>query len=194
MTRTGMVETPIGTIRVDVEDGAVVAIHLPERPRDGSPLASANASADRERGSQTSNADLGSRLAGASGDEAVLAEACRQLSEYFDGKRTAFDLPLRPAGTPFQQAVWVALRAIPAGETRSYADIARAVGRPSAVRAVGAANGANPIAIVVPCHRVIGSSGALTGYAGGLPTKKWLLAFEGRLSAPLLRLADASRR
>jgi methylated-DNA-[protein]-cysteine S-methyltransferase len=188
MTRTGMVETPIGTIRVDVEDSAVVAIHLPERPRDGSRLASAN----RERGSQTSNADLGSR--GASGDEAVLAEACRQLSEYFDGKRTAFELPLRPAGTPFQQAVWEALRAIPAGETRSYADIARAVGRPSAVRAVGAANGANPIAIVVPCHRVIGSSGALTGYAGGLPTKKWLLAFEGRLSAPLLRLADASRR
>jgi methylated-DNA-[protein]-cysteine S-methyltransferase len=162
--------TPIGAVRVEVEDGAVVAIHLPS-----------------DRGATT-------RDAGTEERDPVLADACRQLSEYFDGKRTTFDLPLRPAGTPFQQAVWEALRAIPAGETRSYADVARAVGRPSAVRAVGAANGANPIAIVVPCHRVIGSSGALTGYAGGLPLKKWLLAFEGRFSAPLLRLADPSRR
>jgi methylated-DNA-[protein]-cysteine S-methyltransferase len=162
--------TPIGAVRVEVEDAAVVAIHLPS-----------------DRGAPARDAVAEAR-------DPVLAEACRQLSEYFDGKRTAFDLPLRPPGTPFQQAVWEALRAIPAGETRSYADIARAVGRPSAVRAVGAANGANPIAIVVPCHRVIGSSGALTGYAGGLPLKKWLLAFEGRLSTPLLRLADPSRR
>jgi methylated-DNA-[protein]-cysteine S-methyltransferase len=194
MTRTGMVETPIGTIRVDVEDGAVVAIHLP--PHEGAPKAHGLQTPAPTKAPGSPKAARPEPVEGRAAEDAdpVVAEACRQLAEYFEGKRTAFDLPLRPAGTPFQQAVWVALRAIPAGETRSYADIARAVGRPSAVRAVGAANGANPIAIVVPCHRVIGSSGALTGYAGGLPTKKYLLAFEGRLSAPLLRLADASRR
>jgi methylated-DNA-[protein]-cysteine S-methyltransferase len=88
-----------------------------------------------------------------------------------------------PRGTPFQLAVWKALRDIPAGETRSYADIARAIGRPSAVRALGAANGSNPIAIAVPCHRVIGSDGSLTGYSGGLRMKVWLLHHEGVLLA-----------
>lgn len=113
----------------------------------------------------------------------VLREATRQLGEYFAGRRRAFDLPLAPAGTPFQLAVWEALRGIPYGETCSYADIARRIGRPKAMRAVGAANGANPISIVVPCHRVIGADGSLTGYGGGLPRKKKLLALEGD-SAP----------
>ena len=108
----------------------------------------------------------------------VLDEAARQLDGYFAGMRTVFDLPLDPAGTPFQQAVWEQLRAIPYGETRSYAAIARAIGRPAAVRAVGAANGRNPLSIVAPCHRVIGSDGSLTGFAGGLAAKRWLLAHE----------------
>ena len=106
-----------------------------------------------------------------------------QLLEYFEGKRTAFDLPLDLRGTPFQLEVWRALLAIPYGETRSYAEIARAVGRPAAVRAVGAANGANPIAIVVPCHRVIAADGSLGGYGGGLELKARLLAME-RSGAP----------
>ncbi len=111
----------------------------------------------------------------------VLATAARQLDAYFAKRRTAFDLPLAAPGTAFQRAVWAALVAIPFGETRSYGDIARAVGRPTASRAVGAANGQNPIGIIVPCHRVIGASGALTGYAGGLERKRWLLAHEGAL-------------
>lgn len=110
----------------------------------------------------------------------VLAATVMQLAEYFAGTRSAFDLPLAPVGTDFQRAVWRALDAIPHGQTRSYADIARAVGRPSATRAVGAANGRNPISIVTPCHRVIGASGALTGFAGGLAAKEWLLARERR--------------
>jgi methylated-DNA-[protein]-cysteine S-methyltransferase len=111
----------------------------------------------------------------------VLARVARQLDEYFARRRASFDVPLAAPGTDFQRAVWAALSAIPFGETRSYVDIARAVGRPTASRAVGAANGQNPIAIIVPCHRVIGASGALTGYAGGLERKRWLLAHEGAL-------------
>jgi O-6-methylguanine DNA methyltransferase len=105
-------------------------------------------------------------------------DAIRQLQEYLTGKRTSFDLALDLRGTPFQLEVWSALREIPYGETRSYAEIAREVGRPLALRAVGAANGANPLAIVVPCHRVIASGGRLGGYAGGLALKAKLLAME----------------
>ena len=113
--------------------------------------------------------------------------ATRQFDEYFAGKRLLFELPLHPSGTPFQLEVWGALLAIPYGETVSYADIARRIRRPRAVRAVGAANGANPLAIIVPCHRVIGSHGDLTGYGGGLPAKRWLLAHE-RKHAPVPEL------
>ena len=112
-------------------------------------------------------------------DHPVLAATAAQLAEYFAGARTAFDLPLAPRGTAFQRAVWGELAAIPYGETRSYADIARALGQPSATRAVGAANGRNPLSIVVPCHRVVGSDGSLTGFAGGIEGKHWLLAHEG---------------
>ena len=110
----------------------------------------------------------------------VLLEAERQLGEYFAGGRTTFALTLDPQGTAFQQAVWEALRTIPFGETRSYGEIARQIGRPTAVRAVGAANGRNPLSIVTPCHRVIGTNGRLTGFAGGLDTKAFLLRLEGR--------------
>ncbi len=107
-----------------------------------------------------------------------LRQAADQLGRYFAGERLQFTCSLDLHGTPFQLKVWNALTRIPYGETRSYAEIAREIGHPSAVRAVGAANGANPVAIIVPCHRVIGSNGSLTGYGGGLPTKAWLLALE----------------
>jgi methylated-DNA-[protein]-cysteine S-methyltransferase len=110
---------------------------------------------------------------------AVLLEAERQLEEYFGGRRTAFALTLDLAGTPFQRKVWTALLTIPFGETRSYGQIAEQIGNPKAVRAVGAANGRNPISIVAPCHRVVGSTGKLTGFAGGLDVKAFLLALEG---------------
>lgn len=109
----------------------------------------------------------------------VLLETSRQLSEYFAGSRKTFDLTLDADGTAFQQKVWEALRTIPFGETRSYAQIAMQIGMPDAARAVGAANGRNPISIVTPCHRVVGSTGKLTGFAGGLEVKAQLLALEG---------------
>lgn len=120
----------------------------------------------------------------------VLVEASRQLTEYFAGRRTNFELPLDPEGTPFQRKVWNALLTIPFGETRSYAQIAEQIGSPSAVRAVGAANGRNPISIVTPCHRVIGATGKLTGFAGGLETKARLLALEGATSSSLISLSE----
>jgi methylated-DNA-[protein]-cysteine S-methyltransferase len=110
----------------------------------------------------------------------VLVEAERQLNEYFGGKREAFTLKLDFAGTQFQTQVWRALLTIPFGETRSYGQIARQIGKPNAARAVGAANGKNPISIVAPCHRVVGSTGKLTGFAGGLEAKAQLLALEGK--------------
>ncbi|MFN3649355.1 MAG: methylated-DNA--[protein]-cysteine S-methyltransferase [Armatimonadota bacterium] len=117
----------------------------------------------------------------ASGDQAC-AKVVRQLREYLTGRRKEFDLPLDPKGTPFQRQVWEAVAAVPYGETRSYGEIAAAVGRPTASRAVGAANGANPICLIVPCHRIIGSGGKLTGYAYGLETKQRLLELEGSAS------------
>jgi methylated-DNA-[protein]-cysteine S-methyltransferase len=148
------VESPFGALRVVASDRAVSGIYLRRDPRGAVEIL-----ARAPRGS-------------------VLAQAERELAEYFAGRRTEFSLRLAPRGTDFQRAVWKALERIPFGATRSYADIARAVGRPEAVRAVGAANGRNPISIVVPCHRVIGSDGSLTGYAGGLPMKRWLLEHE----------------
>ena len=113
----------------------------------------------------------------------LLIRAAAQLTEYFMGRRASFDLPLAPEGTEFQRAVWTALTAIPMGETRSYGDIARAVGRPKASRAVGAANHRNPLPIVIPCHRVIGANGAMVGYGGGLKLKEALLGLEARYRA-----------
>ncbi len=111
-------------------------------------------------------------------DHPMIREAERQLAEYFAGRRIEFDLPLDPSGTPFQQKVWSALRSIPFGETRTYAEVATQIGHPGAARAVGAASGRNPLSIVAPCHRVVGTSGELTGFAGGLAVKARLLAFE----------------
>jgi methylated-DNA-[protein]-cysteine S-methyltransferase len=144
--------TPIGElVLVADHDGALTAVHLPNRHP---------------------------ATTGWTRDDELLAPARAQLTEYFAGERTAFDLELRPAGGRFQRRVWDALLEIPYGETTSYGELARGLGAPTAARAVGAANGANPLAIVVPCHRVIGASGALTGYAGGLDCKRALLDLE----------------
>ena len=113
-------------------------------------------------------------------DHPVLVAASGQLRDWYAGQRRQFDLPLAPLGTPFQQAVWTALRQIDHGQTRTYGELAAALGRPAASRAVGAATGRNPLSIVIPCHRLVGRDGALTGYAGGLDRKRALLAFETR--------------
>lgn len=145
------VPSPIGLLHVTATDDAVVAIWFAGQEPTGAP---------------------------ADGPHRVLDLATEQLEEYFAGARTEFDLPLEPRGTPFQQAAWKALLTIPYGHTVSYGEQARRLGDPNKARAVGAANGQNPIPIVVPCHRVIGSSGKLTGFGGGLPTKSWLLEHE----------------
>ena len=117
---------------------------------------------------------------------AAFADVSRQLSEYFTGRRTSFQVPLALDGTPFQCRVWTALQEIGYGQTSTYGELARRVGRPSAARAVGMANGRNPIAVIVPCHRVIGADGTLTGYGGGLERKRILLELEAAAAAPQL--------
>ncbi len=154
-------DTPIGTLRLVGDDSRIVRVDLP------------NAAA---REPDPAWQDAHGRLPKA------LRHATRQLREYFDGARREFDLPLAPDGTDFQCRVWEALRRIPYGETISYGELARRIGTPTASRAVGAANGKNPLAIVVPCHRVIGTDGTLTGYGGGLPVKETLLALERRVA------------
>jgi methylated-DNA-[protein]-cysteine S-methyltransferase len=121
-----------------------------------------------------------------------LPAASRQLTEYFAGKRRNFDLPLRLLGTEFQQRVWRELTQIPFGETRSYGQLAKRLGNPNGSRAVGLANGRNPIAIIVPCHRVIGADGSLTGFGGGIERKEWLLSHEGLPRTRELALGDAA--
>jgi AraC family transcriptional regulator of adaptative response / DNA-3-methyladenine glycosylase II len=152
------VATPIGAVGLYASDEALVRIRLPSEG--GEPPAARR-----------------------SADDPVLRAAADAMAAWFAGEQTAFALPLRPAGTPFQIAVWEALAAIPYGARRSYGDIAAAIGRPKAVRAVGAANGRNPLPIVVPCHRVIGADGSLTGFGGGLAAKAWLLDHEARVLA-----------
>lgn len=160
----GRRRTPVGTLRFAVtEAGALAALGFEEH------WPALVARLRRVHGAEPSGAEAHARPAGDA------------LDAYFAGELGAIDgLAVDARGTPFQRGVWAALRAIPVGETRSYGDVARAVGAPAAVRAVGAANGANPVAIVVPCHRVIAASGALHGYGGGLERKAWLLAHEAR--------------
>jgi methylated-DNA-[protein]-cysteine S-methyltransferase len=124
---------------------------------------------------------------------AAFDEVSSQLSEYFSAARTEFELPLAPSGSPFQLQVWSALRDIPYGETISYGELARRIDQPSAARAVGMANGCNPISVIVPCHRVIGANGTLTGYGGGIERKRLLLDLEAGASASQLSLADEVR-
>jgi methylated-DNA-[protein]-cysteine S-methyltransferase len=146
------VPSPLGELLLLGEDGRLTGLHLPGEPRRPAPA--------------------GPR------DDAAFADARRQLGEYFAGRRRAFELDLAPAGTPFRQRVWAELQRVPYGETITYRELAARAARPAAIRAAGAANGANPISIVIPCHRVIGTSGSLTGYAGGLDAKRFLLDHE----------------
>jgi len=118
----------------------------------------------------------------ADGDSVAVQNCLQQIAEYFRGERTTFDVPLVFEGTAFQQSVWQALLDVPFGKTASYGDIARAIGNPKAVRAVGGANAKNPISIIAPCHRIIGSDGSMTGYGGGLWRKEWLLAHEAKVN------------
>lgn len=125
-------------------------------------------------------------------DDRSFSEAARQLGEYFAGRRRIFELPLQPVGTPFQRSVWAELERIPYGETISYGELARRIGKPRAMRAVGLANGANPLPIVIPCHRVIGANGKMVGYGAGLPIKRRLLALEAEHISVLFRSEAAA--
>lgn len=146
--KTAVYHSPFGDMELDYEEDAVTALKMAEK-----------------------------KAAGEAPEGLALA-VFQELDEYFEGKRKTFDIPLRTHGTPFQEKVWAALRAIPYGEVRSYKEVAEAIGHPKAYRAVGMANNANPIFIIVPCHRVIGNDGSPTGYGGGLPMKKALLSLE----------------
>lgn len=160
--------SPLGELTLAASDDGLAALYF-ERHRYGH-------SADQRR---QWIADDGS----ANPASRTLARARDQLAAYFAGTLRVFDLPLAPAGTPFQLRVWAELRKIPYGETVSYGELARRLGDRAASRAVGTANGRNPISVIVPCHRVIGANGTLTGYGGGLERKRWLLDLEGRHSA-----------
>lgn len=146
--KTAIYHSPFGDMELDYEEDAVTALKMAEKKAVGE------------------------------APEGLALKVFRELDEYFQGKRKTFDIPLRTHGTPFQEKVWAALRAIPYGEVRSYKEVAEAICHPKAYRAVGMANNANPIFIIVPCHRVIGSDGSLTGYGGGLPMKRALLSLE----------------
>ena len=161
-----VIESPIGPLTLVADDGKLSGLYM------------------EVRGHEPEAAALG--VPAAVTDDPVLAAAASQLGAYFAGELTSFDLPLSLAGTGFQQAVWAQLRDIPYGETISYGELARRIGQPSASRAVGLANGRNPVSIVVPCHRVVGSDGSLTGYGGGIDRKRYLLALEQRVSGQTL--------
>lgn len=157
-----IIDSPVGDLTLVAERGALVALYFPHHAH------------------EPDSATFGARVdpSGTSADAAVLAEATRQLGEYFSRQRSEFTLPLAARGDAFQQRVWSLLREIPYGETRSYGQLAAALGDPNLARAVGSANGRNPLSIVVPCHRVIGSDGRLVGYGGGLERKIFLLELE----------------
>ncbi len=187
MTSREIVETPLGPLFIGT---SAAGVHRVDFVREGRDEAWLDARLAREA-AEVRALQRGGAASTEAGDGASLArEAARQFAAYFAGVRTAFALPLFPAGTVFQRAVWRELRAIPSGATRSYAQIAEAVARPTAVRAVGQAVGRNPLSVVVPCHRVVGSDGSLTGYAGGLERKRWLLEREG---APLVVVTRTER-
>lgn len=153
------IDTPLGALVVEADRHGIAALRWPD--------------------------DAGANVDARPGDTVVgglLDLAHRQLDEYFAGRRRTFDLPLRPTGTPFQLRAWEVLRGIPYGTTITYGEQARRLGSPSAVRAIGGANGRNPIGIIVPCHRVVGADGSLTGFAGGVERKRWLLEHERALA------------
>ena len=157
MTAVRYLDTPLGSLRITATDRGVSGVSFVDKPaEDGSPAA-----------------------AGSPDASGHLRQATAQLAEYFAGQRSSFTVPLDLAGTAFQRKVWMALGDIPLGRTVTYGELAASLDNPGAYQAVGAANGRNPVAIIVPCHRVLGSKGKLTGYAGGIERKQWLLRHEG---------------
>lgn len=156
VTKTTTLDSPVGPLTLAARDGCLTGVHMED-----------------QRHAPTDTAAW-------QRDDAVFTEVARQIEAYFAGELDRFDLPMRPVGSEFQQRVWLGLREIPYGETISYGELARRVGNARASRAVGLANGRNPIGIIVPCHRVIGADGTLTGYGGGLDRKRWLLNHERR--------------
>jgi len=169
-----VIDTPLGALFVGGSARGLHRIDFLRDERNGHP-----GTFDEEHWASRLEADAGGP---AVRDADATAAATSAVLEFMAGTRTRFDLPLAPSGTAWQRAVWDALLAIPFGETATYGAIAQRLGRPSASRAVGAAVGRNPIGLVIPCHRVVGASGALTGYAGGLERKRWLLALETRVA------------
>lgn len=157
--------TPVGELLLTASDAALTGVYFPTSRRGPPPTQRVDWMEDDGRGP--------------AGE--ILARTRQQLAEYFDGSRTTFELPLEALGSAFEHRVWNALRAIPYGVTTSYSELARRLGDVTATRAVGAANGKNPIPIIVPCHRVVGANGDLTGFGGGLDRKRWLLEHEGVL-------------
>jgi methylated-DNA-[protein]-cysteine S-methyltransferase len=153
------VDSPVGPLTLVAVDGALAGLYMVEQ---------------RHRPPEEIFGDE---------DAVLFTDVISLLEAYFAGRQTTFDLPLAFGGTPFQRTVWTALREIPFGETMSYGELADRIGRPTAARAVGLANGRNPISIIVPCHRVVGADGSLTGYGGGIERKEYLLAFERRIKA-----------
>lgn len=172
--------SPLGALEIHASPAGLHAVHFPSVQQDRS-LASAR-HADLPSVSTAAEPFELLNLQSDSATEPLLTEAANQLRQYFAGERQTFALPLAAAGTLFQQQVWQQLGQIPFGHTQSYGELAQRLGNKNAMRAVGAANGRNPIAIVVPCHRVIGADGKLTGYAGGLDRKIWLLQHEQRVA------------
>ncbi|MFI1697284.1 methylated-DNA--[protein]-cysteine S-methyltransferase [Streptomyces bobili] len=162
MKRHTVIDSPYGPLTLVADDGVLCGLYMTEQ---------------RHRPPEES---FGPR------DDTLFADTEAQLEAYFAGDSKEFTLPLRLHGTPFQRTVWEALRQIPYGETRTYGELAEALGNPAASRAVGLANGRNPVGIIVPCHRVVGANGSLTGYGGGLKRKRRLLDFESGRGAPVL--------
>lgn len=180
------IDSPVGPLMLVARDGALTGLYMNERApavgRVSGKRSRVVAGIDNDGGHGAADTAVG-RVSGQE-DTAVFGEAARQLGEYFDGRRQVFDLPLALDGTSFQRVVWEALLGIGYGETVSYGQLADQIGRPGAARAVGLANGRNPVSIIVPCHRVVGSDGSLTGYGGGIDNKRRLLDLErGRLWA-----------
>ena len=157
MKKRSSISSALGTFVLEGTEEALTALYLPGQDTGSAPF----------------------------GESPLLLRGAAELTEYLSGRRRTFSLPLSPGGTPFQRQVWEALTAIPYGETRTYGEVAAAIGRPRAVRAVGQADHRNPLPIFIPCHRVVGADGSLTGYAGGLALKRALLALEG--AAPVSR-------
>lgn len=174
-----VIDSPVGPITLLATDGELTGLYLSEQRY---PPAAEQLGAE-ESGTPQPGAPQPGAPQSATPDDGPFAAAAAQLSEYFAGRLTSFDLPVTMTGTAFQRLVWSALLDIPYGTTVSYGELAAAIGRPSAARAVGLANGRNPVSIIVPCHRVLGSDGSLTGYGGGLERKQYLLALERRAAA-----------